>query len=199
MFVAGSRHSQCLRRRWYQDWRCAHCDSSTNLSNCSHGPKCVPCGCDCDCCHPLLHLQVSDVPVNCIAFDQLGTRMFAGDASGLLTEVAVDLTPVTAMTAAAAAAVPSWSQGDALVEAGASVSSSPANSACGGSPAAGSCTQAGGSGEGAAVAAMASSSSSHAGAGGAALVASVLRNGSVATQQLAGEAHSQCSSPAVQQ
>jgi hypothetical protein len=106
------------------------------------------------------------VPVNCIAFDQLGTRMFAGDAAGLLTEMAVDLTPMAA--AAAAAGGPGWSQGGALVEAGASASSSPNSSASGGSSSSG--------------------SGSHLGAAGAALVASVLRNGSVATQQLAGEA-----------
>jgi hypothetical protein len=154
-------------------------------------PICIACGSDCDCCYSLLHPQVSVVPVNCIAFDQLGTRMFAGDASGILTEVAVDLTPVTALTAAAAAA-PSWSQEVACIDAGAAGSSSPVSSACGGTSAAGRCAQAAGSCEASAVASSSSSSGSHSGAGGAALVASVLRNGSVATQQLAGKAPSHC-------
>jgi hypothetical protein len=122
----------------------------------------------------LLLLQVSDVPVNCITFDQLGTRLFASDAAGTLTEVSLDLTLLSA--AAAAAGPGSWSQ------AGWRAGSSP--SSCDGQPGGG------GSSNGEAAASGSGGSGSSAGgqsaSGSAGLVASVLRHGSTATQQLAG-------------
>lgn len=123
---------------------------------------------------------MSDVPVNCITFDQLGTRLFAGDAAGTLTEVSLDLTPLS--TAAAG----SWSQ--AGWGAGLGPGSSP--SSCDGlqpGGGGGSCGEAG-----AAASGGGGSGNRFAGgqtaSGGAGLVASVLRHGSTATQQLAGMA-----------
>lgn len=44
------------------------------------------------------------MPINCLAFDQLGARCFVGDAAGVVTELSLDLTPLTAVWAAAGAA-----------------------------------------------------------------------------------------------
>lgn len=127
-------------------------------------------------------LQVSDVPVNCITFDQLGTRLYAGDAAGTLTEVSLDLTP---LSTAAEAAAGSWSQAGW----GAVLGPGSSPSRCDG-------LQPGGGGSRGEVGAAASGSGSSHGSssvaggqsasGGAGLVASVLRHGSTAMQQLAG-------------
>jgi WD40 repeat protein len=43
----------------------------------------------------LSFLQVSCSPINCLAFNQLGSRMFTGDAAGVLAELSVDVTPLS--------------------------------------------------------------------------------------------------------
>uniref|UniRef100_A0A383VQN2 Uncharacterized protein n=1 Tax=Tetradesmus obliquus TaxID=3088 RepID=A0A383VQN2_TETOB len=43
----------------------------------------------------LAALQVSGSPINCLALNQLGSRMFAGDAAGVLSELSVDVTPLS--------------------------------------------------------------------------------------------------------
>lgn len=113
------------------------------------------------------------MPVNCVAFDQLGTRLFAGDAGGVLTELSVDLTPLLASG--------TWSQSGWASAAGAG--SSPGgigpDSSCG---AAG-----GGCGDAIAATGAGASSPGLSSSGGAAAIATVLRHGSNALQQLAGE------------
>eukprot|EP00878_Enallax_costatus_P011110 GHUV01011603.1.p1 GENE.GHUV01011603.1~~GHUV01011603.1.p1 ORF type:complete len:1328 (+),score=466.80 GHUV01011603.1:589-3984(+) len=46
-------------------------------------------------------LQVSTVPINCLCFNQLGSRLFAGDAAGSIHELSVDITPLSSMAATA--------------------------------------------------------------------------------------------------
>lgn len=123
---------------------------------------------------------MSEVPVNCIAFDQLGTRLFAGDAAGSLTEVSLDLTPLSA-------AAVSWSQSGWGAAAAGTGSS---HSSCSGQQAGASCgTHSSSCGDAAVTSSSGSACSSGSGllaSGGEALVASVLRHGSSAAQQLAG-------------
>lgn len=121
------------------------------------------------------------MPVNCVTFDHLGTRMFAGDATGILTELSVDLTslwdlpPCMTCQEAPAASSPSRKQtgctggnqctsGSGLQNLGSTTDSDRA----------GSCLRQ----EAAAVASAAAAYSS--------MVATVLRHGNAATQQLAG-------------
>lgn len=122
--------------------------------------------------------QVSDVPVNCVAFDQLGTRFFAGDAAGMLTELSVDLTPLSAPGSTWSNTWSNTTQaGWASVSAAGAGSSS---SSMAGSPSSGG---AAGSGSGSAGAVSTEGlSTSGAGAG----ISSVLKHGSNALQQLAG-------------
>lgn len=49
-------------------------------------------------------LQVSSSPINCLALNQLGSRMFTGDAEGVLMELSIDVSPLTACNSQAAAA-----------------------------------------------------------------------------------------------
>lgn len=117
------------------------------------------------------------MPVNCVAFDQLGTRFFAGDAAGMLTELSVDLTPLSAPGSTWSNT--SWSN---TTQAGwASVSAAGAgSSSMAGGPSSGG---AAGSGSGSAGAVSTEGlSTSGAGAG----ISSVLKHGSNALQQLAG-------------
>lgn len=64
----------------------------------------------------LLFLQVSSFPINCLAFNQLGSRMYTGDAAGTIQELSVDVSPLAASAAAAAfgAALPSLSTAAAV-------------------------------------------------------------------------------------
>jgi hypothetical protein len=48
--------------------------------------------------------QVCSCPVNCLTFNHLGSQVFAGDAAGILHELAVDLSAVGSATVRAAAA-----------------------------------------------------------------------------------------------
>jgi hypothetical protein len=52
-----------------------------------------------------LHVsQVSGSPINCLALNQLGSRMFTGGAAGALAELSVDVTPLSSSFAPSAAA-----------------------------------------------------------------------------------------------
>lgn len=45
--------------------------------------------------------QVSAVPINCLCFNQLGSRVFAGDSAGSIHELSVDITPLSSIAATA--------------------------------------------------------------------------------------------------
>jgi hypothetical protein len=63
-------------------------------------------------------LQISDSPINCLAFNQLGSRMFTGDAAGILAELSVDFTPLNGNLVPSSAAAAAWAAAAAAGPAG---------------------------------------------------------------------------------